>query len=1346
MSTSPAASETIAVSDSVALVHVNMTNVTKLTASNFLMWSRQVHALFDGYELFGYLDGSTEIPSPTLTADNIVSVNPNYTVWKRQDRLIYSALLGAITPSVQSLLSTTTTAAEIWTTLSSTYAKPSRGHFKQLKLQINQWTKGNKSINDYFQGLTTRFDQLALLGKAMDLEDQIEYLLQGLPEEYKTVVDQIEGRDSPPSLTEIHEKLINHEAKLQTALMPSSSTPVSANVATHRGSNNNNNFRRQNHSNNNRGNQTWQQQQQFQPHQDNYPPRGYQGRCQICGVHGHSARRCSQINLSGGFLGTQPRPQQPTSAPWQPRANLASTPTYNANNWVMDSGATHHLTTDLSNLSLHQPYLGGEEVTIADGTNLHISHTGSSQLPTLSKPLTLTDVLYVPDLKKNLISVYRLCNANRVSVEFFPASFQVKDLSTGARLLQGKTKDELYEWPVTPKPIFSLAASPTPKTDLSSWHSRLGHPSPLILQTLVAQFHLPLSLLQKQFACSDCLINKTHKLPFSTNTITSNHPLEYLYSDVWSSPLLSVDNYKYYLVNVDHYTRYTWLYPLKQKSQVREVFIAFKALVETKFQTKIRTLYSDNGGEFIGLRQFLTAHGISHLTSPPHTPEHNGISERKHRHIVETGLTLLGNSKMPKSYWPFAFSTAVYLINRLPTAVLGNESPYHKLFQQQPNYLKLRVFGCSCFPWLRPYTKHKLEDPTGRIYTSRHVTFDETTFPFSASENPTPNSPTDSPIAHAPATILTHRPPPLAPAPPQSLPESSSSRSSSHQSSSSSSDTPPSPGNIHNSDMGLDESQSPSSGPTTPTSHNNQTSPLPIPTNENDLSPIASSPSHETSEPIISPNPSPTSSSSSAASEQPPPPIENAHPMTTRAKNNITKLNHKFSLLTKRTTTPFIPTTVNQALRDPRWRNAMGDEFNALNRYKARFVARGFTQQQGIDYAETFSPVVKSDTIRVVLQLAVSNAWPIKQLDVNNAFLQGTLTDEVYVAQPPGFVDKDRPDHVCRLRKALYGLKQAPRAWYEELKSFLLSIGFCNSLADTSVFTRIHNGTKFYILVYVDDIIVTSSSQPLITKVIDTLSARFSLKEPTDLSYFLGIEAIRSPHGLHLMQKKYIIDLLAKTKMLDAKPVSTPLAPTPKLTLATGTPLPEPREYRMVFMHRPTDVHWQAAKRVLRYLAGTPSHGIYFRADSPDTHDYVSTNAYILFLGSTPIAWSSKKQKGVARSSTESEYRGVANTAAEIRWICSLLTELGITLPSVLVIYCDNVGVTYLCANPVFHSRMKHLALNYHFIRDNVQSGALRVTHLSTKDQLADALTKALPRPRFLELFSKIGVKEFPLS
>ena len=240
--------------------------------------------------------------------------------------------------------------------------------------------------------------------------------------------------------------------------------------------------------------------------------------------------------------------------------------------------------------------------------------------------------------------------------------------------------------------------------------------------------------------------------------------------------------------------------------------------------------------------------------------------------------------------------------------------------------------------------------------------------------------------------------------------------------------------------------------------------------------------------------------------------------------------------------------------------------------------------------------MVKSLTIRLVLQLAVSRAWQIKQFDVNNAFLQGTLSDEVYVSQPPGFVDKDRPHHVCRLRKALYGLKQAPRAWYQELQTFLCSLGFCNSLADTSVFVYNNAGRVVYCLVYVDDIIVTGSSDALVADFIAALSHRFSLKEPTDLEYFLGIEVTRTPHGMHLMQRKYITDLLTRVNMADAKPVTSPMATTPNLSLQSGTQVTNPTEYRIVigslqylaftrpdiayavnrlsqFMHRPTDLH-----------------------------------------------------------------------------------------------------------------------------------------------------------------------------
>lgn len=239
------------------------------------------------------------------------------------------------------------------------------------------------------------------------------------------------------------------------------------------------------------------------------------------------------------------------------------------------------------------------------------------------------------------------------------------------------------------------------------------------------------------------------------STLSSSTPLEIVFTDVWASPVHSIDNFKYYILFVDHFTKYIWLYPLKCKSDVRDVFIRFKALVEKFFSCEIKKLYSDNGGEYQALSSFLTINGISHLTSPPHTPEHNGYSERQHRHIVETGFSLLSHASMPLSYWSFAFSTVVYLINHLPTHTLHNDSPFFTLFGTIPNYNKLRSFGYLCYPWLCPYIYHKLapqstpglfvlysstqssylclDISSNRLYTSCYVCFVESVFPLASS-------------------------------------------------------------------------------------------------------------------------------------------------------------------------------------------------------------------------------------------------------------------------------------------------------------------------------------------------------------------------------------------------------------------------------------------------------------------------------------------------------------------------------------------------------------------------------------------------------------------------------------
>jgi histone deacetylase 1/2 len=300
----------------------------------------------------------------------------------------------------------------------------------------------------------------------------------------------------------------------------------------------------------------------------------------------------------------------------------------------------------------------------------------------------------------------------------------------------------------------------------AQWHSRLGHPATPIVQHILHRHELPSILVNKSLVCDACQQGKSHQLPFPLSTRVTTAPLEIIYSDVWGPAQVSVSGHQFYVSFVDAYSLFTWLYLLKHKSNVFQIFLQFQQHVERLLNKKIIHVQSDWGDEYHRLNKFFADIGISHRVSCPHTHQQNGTAERKHRHIVETGLTLLAHASVPYRFWSDAFSTACFLINRLPSRVIDMQTPLERLLGETPDYTFFKVFGCACWPHIRPYNNRKLQFrskqcaflgysslhkgykclhiPTNRTYISRDVVFDETVFPFSqiSSDSTLPSSST----------------------------------------------------------------------------------------------------------------------------------------------------------------------------------------------------------------------------------------------------------------------------------------------------------------------------------------------------------------------------------------------------------------------------------------------------------------------------------------------------------------------------------------------------------------------------------------------------------------------------
>ncbi|GJT71422.1 putative ribonuclease H-like domain-containing protein [Tanacetum coccineum] len=445
------------------------------------------------------------------------------------------------------------------------------------------------------------------------------------------------------------------------------------------------------------------------------------------------------------------------------------------------------------------------------------------------------------------------------------------------------------------------------------------------------------------------------------------------------------------------------------------------------------------------------------------------------------------------------------------------------------------------------------------------------------------------------------------------------------------------------------------------------------------------------------------------------------------------------------------PKKVIQALTDPSWIEAMQEELlqfklqkvwnladlpkgkraigakwvyrkkkdkrGIVVRNKARLVAQGYTQEEGIDYDEVFAPVARIEVIRLFLAYDIHfMGLIVYQMDVKSAFLYGTIKEEVYVCQPPSFEDPQFPDKVYKVEKALYGLHQAPRAWYETLSTYLLENRYRRGTIDKTLFIKKDRGDILLVQVYVDDIIFGSTKKSLCVEFEQMMHKRFQM----------------SSMGSH-----FILGFSTST------------------LIETNKALNKDEEAEDVTKVTPKTSHLHAVKRIFRYLKGQPKLGLWYPRDSPfdleafSDSDYAgasldrkSTIGGCQFLGKRLISWQCKKQTIVANSTTEAEYVAAANCCGQVLWIQNQMLDYGFNFMNTKI-HIDNESTICIVKNPVFHSKTKHIEIRHHFIRDSYEKKLIQVIKIHTDHNVADLLTKAFDVSRFNFLIASIGLLNF---
>ncbi|KAK9067917.1 hypothetical protein SSX86_012028 [Deinandra increscens subsp. villosa] len=1302
--------------------------------NDFNLWRLKMRAILVHQGIVDALKGEASLPAG-LTEE------------KKKETMdkAHSALILCLGDRVLREVSKETTAGGVWMKLEQLYMTKSLANRLYMKKRLYTFKMASgKSLEDHIDEFNRIVIDLENVDVTLDDEDKAILFLSSLPGIYEHFIDTLMfGRDSL-SMEEVLAAMNSKELQKRS----NEAKEESSDVLVVRGRQESKGGFKNKGSMNSRSKSKTKR------------------RCFVCNSENHFKKDCPEWKKKKSELGKHKNVSSDSSFDGYTSSEVLTVSQGSSkNHWVMDSGCSYHMSPNqgfFKDLELKD--MG--PVKLGDDRECFIEGIGTVEIKMQNgSVVTLDQVRYIPLLKRNLISLGTLEDQG---CHVVLKDGKAKVVRGNLVIMTGSRRGNKIYLLDGCEDICSSVESGSDDMAVI-WHNRLGHISSQGLSELNKSQVLGNLRSTDHGFCEYCVLGKSHKVKFSRSSHKTREILDYIHADLWGpARTQSQGGARYFLSLIDDKSRRVWTYVLKTKDEAFSKFKEWKILVENQSERKVKRLRTDNGLEFCNslFDSYCKTHGISRHLTVPGNPQQNGLVERMNRTLLNKIRCMLISAGMPKSFWAEALQTATYLVNRSPSSAIEMKTPLEVWSGHKPGYEHLRVFGTVCYAHVsqgklearaekcillgypegtKGYRLWKVEESSPRVMLSRDVVFQEDkyykdVFNLGKLEVEVNNQGgVSKQVEQAKGKEVI---------------------------------SSPSINTNHSFDAGTGTSGEASSS------------------NTNSYSIAKHKPKRTIIKPVRFRDDEDLTAFVFNVAE-----IDSIYePYSFNDAMNSVEcvkwqeaMNEEISSLLKNQTWKLVEKPEDQKLVDCKWlfkvKEGMPGE---PPRYKARLVAKGFTQKAGVDYNEVFSPVVKHNSIRIMLAITAVNNYELQQLDVKTAFLHGNLDESIYMKQPPGYEQGE--NQVCLLQRSLYGLKQSPRMWYKRFDEYITSKGFNRCSYDSCIYFKEYDASKFvYLLLYVDDMLVACAEIDQINETKELLMAEFEMKDLGEAKKILGMEIKRDRvnNELRLTQSGYIKKILKTFFMENAKPVSVPLSQHFKLSL-DGCPKTDEEVndmkdvpyanaigclmYLMLctrpdignsvsvlcrYLSNPGRSHWEAAKWLLRYIKGTSEAGLVFgryqEGDSlvegfvdsdfaKDPDKGRSTTGYVFQVMGGTVSWKASLQRVVALSTTESEFIALTEAVKEAMWLRGVINELGFNCEAV-IIRCDNMGAMQLSKHQVFHERSKHINVRLHFIRDILSSNEVKLEYVHTSLNAADYLTKVVTKSKLEFCKQKLNVE-----